>query len=78
MGNGWPPCTTEDSCLAQPLGVNLLIYFATLSFLAPCALGGYRRFFTEGGRKLAAKKKREKDARKDSRKISIEVGQPKR
>ena len=77
MGNA-PPCVGEDSCLGQGVGFNMLFWLALISFIAPCLLGGYRRFFTDAGRKLAAKKKREKDARKDSRKVSIEVGQPKR
>tara|TARA_B100000795_G_scaffold32997_1_gene21759 strand:+ start:135 stop:368 length:234 start_codon:yes stop_codon:yes gene_type:complete len=77
MGS-WPPCYTDDNCLDQAFGVNMMFWSAIVTFTSPCMLGGYRRFCTESGRKMAAKKKREKDARKDSRKISIEVGQPKR
>ena len=76
MGNF--PCAGDDSCLGQPTAVNLLFIFGLITFGIPICLGLYKRFFTEEGRKLAAKKKREKDARKDSRKVSIEVGQPKR
>ena len=53
----------------------MLFIFGIITFGLPVSLGLYNRFFTEAGRKLAAKKKREKDARKDSRKVSIEVGQ---
>ena len=73
MGNF--PCATEDSCFEQPVAVNMLFIFSLITFGLPVGLGIYNRFFTEEGRKLAAKKKREKDARKDSRKVSIEVGQ---
>ena len=69
MGN-MPPCVGEDSCLGQGVGFNMLFWIGLASFVAPCTLGGYRRFCTAAGKKLAAKKKREKDARKDSRKAS--------
>ena len=77
MGN-WPPCYTDSNCAGQAVGVNLMFWMMVLTFVAPCVRGGYVRFCTAAGRKLAARRKREKDARKDSRKISIEVGQPKR
>ncbi len=65
-------------CLGQPFAFNMMFWMMGAAFALPFAVGGYRRFCTEKGRKLAAKQKRIKDARKDSRKISIEVGQPKR
>lgn len=66
----------EDALVYDML---LVVFF--LVFALPVWLGAYRRFCTAKGRELAKKQKREKEAkkaRKDSRKISIEVGQPKR
>lgn len=60
------------------LALDMLVMVMLLVFCLPISLGSYRRYCTEKGRVLAAKQKREKDARKDSRKVSIEVGQPKR
>ena len=60
--------------MEQPTAFNMLFWFGLITFGLPVGLGIYHRFFTKEGRALAEKKKREKDARKDSRKVSIEVG----
>ena len=72
---GWFVSTGD---IEADLPYDMLISLLILTFVFPCFLGMYRRFCTEEGRKLRKKDKMRAEARKDSRKVSVEVGRPKR
>ena len=66
----------EDTAEAD-FPIDMLIMLVFFTFCLPVSVGGYRRFCTEEGRKLRKKEKMRAEARKDSRKVSVEVGKPK-